>query len=279
MTNGKYSGEGMDELLKIDDKDVIQYIQLSEIRKNPYQPRTEFKEEKLHELSESIKEHGILQPIIVRQSIKGYDIVAGERRFRATEIAGMETIPVIVKEMTDQEMMELAIIENLQRENLNPLEEAVSYRELMEQLQMTQSEIAKRLGKSRPYIANMIRILNLPVKIKNLINDGKLTGGHGRTLLGIKDQVQQEEAARKAVREEMSVRALEQYVKMLTQPKKSRSQGQVKKKPKFIQKHEARLKERFGTTVEIKKARKKGVISFEFKNEEEFKRIIDMLEK
>lgn len=279
MTNGKYSGEGMDELLKIDDKDVIQYIQLSEIRKNPYQPRTEFKEEKLHELSESIKEHGILQPIIVRQSIKGYDIVAGERRFRATEIAGMETIPVIVKEMTDQEMMELAIIENLQRENLNPLEEAVSYRELMEQLQMTQSEIAKRLGKSRPYIANMIRILNLPVKIKNLINDGKLTGGHGRTLLGIKDQVQQEEAARKAVREEMSVRALEQYVKILTQPKKSRSQGQVKKKPKFIQKHEARLKERFGTTVEIKKARKKGVISFEFKNEEEFKRIIDMLEK
>ncbi|MFD2831108.1 ParB/RepB/Spo0J family partition protein [Corticicoccus populi] len=279
MTNGKYSGEGMDELIKIDDKDVIQYIQLSEIRKNPYQPRTEFKEEKLHELSESIKEHGILQPIIVRQSIKGYDIVAGERRFRATEIAGMETIPVIVKEMTDQEMMELAIIENLQRENLNPLEEAVSYKELMEQLQMTQSEIAKRLGKSRPYIANMIRILNLPVKIKNLINDGKLTGGHGRTLLGIKDQVQQEEAARKAVREEMSVRALEQYVKMLTQPKKSRSQGQAKKKPKFIQKHEARLKERFGTTVEIKKARKKGVISFEFKNEEEFKRIIDMLEK
>lgn len=277
MTDEMYQEEGIHPLIEIDDKDVIQYVGLSEIRKNPYQPRTEFNEDKLEELKLSIKEHGILQPVIVRKSIRGYDIVAGERRFRAAGMAEMKTIPVIVKELSDQEMMELAIIENLQRENLNPLDEAESYKALMEELNMTQSEIAVRLGKSRPYIANMLRILNLPGPIKKMINDGRLSGAHGRTLLGIKDMSLQMETAQKVIREEMSVRALEQYVKLLTQPRKSKREE--KQKPKFIQKHEARLKEQFGTQVEIKKVRKKGVISFEFKNEEEFKRIMDMLER
>lgn len=270
-------GNGFDNRLNVKESDIVQQIQLSEIRKNPYQPRIEFSEDKLAELSHSVREHGVLQPIIVRKSIKGYDIVAGERRYRAAKIAGLDTIPSIVKEMSDQEMMELAIIENLQRENLNPLEEAKSYQDLMDQLQMTQGQIAGRLGKSRPYIANMLRILNLPNSIKTLIYKEKITGAHGRTLLGIKDQGLQEETAAKVVREEMSVRALEQYVKMLTQPDKHKRQS--KQKPLFIQKHEAKLKERFGTTVEIKKNRKKGMISLEFKNEEEFKRIINMLEK
>lgn len=270
-------GNDFDNRLNVKESDIVQQIQLSEIRKNPYQPRIEFSEDKLTELSHSVKEHGILQPIIVRKSIKGYDLVAGERRYRAAKIAGMDTIPAIVKEMSDQEMMELAIIENLQRENLNPLEEAKSYQDLMDQLQMTQGQIAERLGKSRPYIANMLRILNLPNSIKTLIYKEKITGAHGRTLLGIKDQGLQEETAEKVVREEMSVRALEQYVKILTQPNKNKRQ--TKQKPLFIQKHEAKLKERFGTTVEIKKIRKKGMISLEFKNEEEFKRIINMLEK
>lgn len=276
MAEENHSDPSLNAYLNVSSTDIVQHIELSEIRKNPYQPRLEFSEDKLLELSESIKEHGILQPVIVRKSVKGYDLVAGERRFRASKMADTGTIPAIIKEMSDQEMMELAIIENLQRENLNPLEEALSYKELMDQLDMTQSEIAQRLGKSRPYIANMVRMLNLPNGVKKFIHEGRLTGGHGRTLLGIKDQSLQVETAKKVVAEEMSVRALEQYVKMLTQPVKRNTQ--VKQKPLFIQKHEARLKERFGTTVEIKKKRKKGMISLEFKNEEEFKRIIKMLE-
>jgi ParB family chromosome partitioning protein len=276
MAEENHSDPSLNAYLNVSSTDIVQHIELSEIRKNPYQPRLEFSEDKLLELSESIKEHGILQPVIVRKSVKGYDLVAGERRFRASKMADTGTIPAIIKEMSDQEMMELAIIENLQRENLNPLEEALSYKELMDQLDMTQSEIAQRLGKSRPYIANMVRMLNLPNGVKKFIHEGRLTGGHGRTLLGIKDQSLQVETAKKVVTEEMSVRALEQYVKMLTQPVKRNTQ--VKQKPLFIQKHEARLKERFGTTVEIKKKRKKGMISLEFKNEEEFKRIIKMLE-
>lgn len=276
MAEENHSDPSLNAYLNVSSTDIVQHIELSEIRKNPYQPRLEFSEDKLLELSESIKEHGILQPIIVRKSVKGYDLVAGERRFRASKMANTGTIPAIIKEMSDQEMMELAIIENLQRENLNPLEEALSYKELMDQLDMTQSEIAQRLGKSRPYIANMVRMLNLPNGVKKFIHEGRLTGGHGRTLLGIKDQSLQVETAKKVVTEEMSVRALEQYVKMLTQPVKRNTQA--KQKPLFIQKHEARLKERFGTTVEIKKKRKKGMISLEFKNEEEFERIIKMLE-
>lgn len=275
--NKKRLGRGLDALFQTaEEEETVIDIKLDDIRKNPYQPRLDFKEEAMTELADSIREHGILQPIIVRQSVKGYDIVAGERRYRASRIAEKETIPAIIKDLNDENMMEIAIIENLQRENLNPLEEALGYRQLMDELDMTQDTVSGRLGKSRPYIANMLRLLNLPNVIKDLINDGKLSGAHGRTLLGIKDPLLQEEVAKKAVSEEMSVRALERHVKSLTEPEKAKKR--VQEKPQFIQKHEAKLKERFGTAVEIKKARKKGSISLEFKNEEEFTRIIKMLE-
>ncbi|MFC4984736.1 ParB/RepB/Spo0J family partition protein [Salinicoccus siamensis] len=255
----------------------MEEIKISDIRRNPYQPRMEFDEEKLSELADSIRSHGVIQPIILRKSIKGYDIVAGERRYRASRMLGRETIPAIVKEMTDAEMMELAIIENLQRENLNPLEEAMSYRELMTALDITQNAVAERLGRSRPYIANMLRLLNLPHTVKMLINDEKLSGAHGRTLLALNDALQMEQAAHHAVKEKMSVRALESYVKSLQ--RKPVKQKRENSKPRFIEKQENSLKERFGTTVEIKKSRKKGTISFEFKNEEEYRRIIALLEK
>lgn len=270
--------EEMDEILTgIQEDETVAALNISEIRRNPYQPRSEFDSEKLGELADSIAEHGILQPIIVRKSVKGYDIVAGERRFRASLLAEKETIPAIVKKLTDTQMMEFAIIENLQRENLTPLEEAKSYRELMNELGITQNGVAERLGKSRPYIANMLRLLNLPPRVRKMINQQKLSGAHGRTLLPLKDPLQLEAAAVKAAEEGMSVRTLENYVKSLMNPS-VRKRKKEASKPGFIVRHESVLKERFGTAVEISRQRKKGTISFEFKNEKEFKRIISILE-
>ncbi|GAB3068486.1 ParB/RepB/Spo0J family partition protein [Salinicoccus sesuvii] len=276
---GKSLGKGLDALFSGNSEgETVIELEISEIRRNPYQPRMEFNEEKLKELAESIERHGVIQPIIVRKSVKGYDIVAGERRYRASRLLALTTIPAIVKEMTDTEMMELAIIENLQRENLNPLEEALSYRQLMTTLNITQNEVAQRLGKSRPYIANMLRLLKLPQSIRQMINDDELSGAHGRTLLALNDPVQIERAAKHAIAEGMSVRALETYVKDLKDRVAPKKQKKNQSRPAFIERHEAVLKERFGTTVEIKKQRKKGTISFEFRNEEEYKRIMSLLE-
>lgn len=277
MANKKRLGKGLDALFNTNtEEEAVTDVKLSEIRKNPYQPRMEFDREKLEELADSIGTHGVLQPIILRKSVKGYDIVVGERRFRASKLAERETIPAIVKELSDDDMMELAIIENLQREDLNPLEEAMSYRQLMDKRELTQAGVAERLGKSRPYIANMLRILNLPNAVKKLINEKKLSGAHGRTLLSLKDPIAQEAAAKKAVAESMSVRALEQYVKNMQVPDRKKKS---REKPNFLLKHEGNLKERFGTSVEIKKTRNKGQILFEFKNEEEFNRLMKLFEE
>lgn len=275
---GKGLGRGLDALFQENKNDeLVEEIQLTNIRPNPYQPRHEFEENALNELADSIRTHGVLQPIVVRQSVKGYDIVVGERRFRASKLAGRHTVPAIVKTLTDKQMMELAIIENLQREDLNPLEEAKSYDMLMTKLNLTQSETAERLGKSRPYIANMLRLLQLPEEVKQLINDKKLSGGHGRTLLSLKDAETMKLTADKVVRESMSVRQLEQYVKTLgNQPVNEKKPVQ---KPKFLVKHEQTLKERLGTKVEISKSRKKGKIAIEFTSEEEFNRLIQLLEQ
>ncbi len=274
---GKGLGRGLDALFQDNKGDeLIEQIRLEQIRPNPYQPREEFDETALNELAESIKIHGVLQPIVVRKSVKGYDIVVGERRFRASQIAGKHDIPAIVKTLTDKQMMELAIIENLQREDLNPLEEAKSYQVMMEHLNLTQSETADRLGKSRPYIANMLRLLNLPAEIKQLINDKKISGGHGRTLLSLKDADTMHVVAAKVIAESMSVRQLELYVKSLGEHPVKVKQDTAK--PKFLVKHEQTLKECFGTKVEISKSRNKGKIAIEFTSEEEFNRLISLLE-
>lgn len=275
---GKGLGRGLDALFQDNKGDeVVEQLRLDDIRPNPYQPRHDFDEMALAELAESIKLHGILQPIIVKKSVKGYDIVAGERRYRASKLAGKTDIPAIVKSMTDKQMMEFAIIENLQREDLNALEEAKSYQLLMDHLSLTQAEAADRLGKSRPYIANMLRLLNLPEEIKQLINDKQLSGAHGRTLLGLKNEADMLSVAKRVVKEAWSVRQLEQYVKSLTaspeQPKKTPV------KPKFLVKHEQSLKQHLGTNVEISKSRKKGKIAIEFTSEEEFNRLISLLER
>lgn len=267
-----------DGRLAISQNEQIQKIDLSKIKANPYQPRKTFDDDRLSDLAMSIQTHGVLQPIVLRQTVQGYYIVVGERRFRASQLAGLTEIPAIIKELSDSDMMELAIIENLQREDLNAIEEAESYQRLMNDLGLTQQKVAERLGKSRPYIANMLRLLNLPKDISNQVKEGALSSAHGRTLLGIKDVTMMKKISQQAIRENWSVRYLEQVVNELQdggQSKKSKATTQIK--PIFIQKQERRLKEKFGSKVDISTSKNIGKITFEFKTEEEFKRLIQKL--
>ena len=270
--------DAIDERLKVDHNAHVKEIALNSIKPNPYQPRKSFDQERLEDLAESIKLHGILQPIVLRKTISGYNIVVGERRFRASKLAGSTTIPAIVKVLSDEDMMELAVIENLQREDLNAIEEAESYRKLMDELALTQQEVAQRLSKSRPYIANMLRLLQLPKDITQMVKDNKLSGAHGRTLLAIKDKQKMKSIAKQAYRESWSVRTLEQYVNENTENKKSiKDKSHTTKKPKFIQQQERQLKEQYGSPVTISNKNKKGYITFEFKSETEFRRLIHQL--
>lgn len=274
----KIVGHKQDERLAISQNEQIQKIDLSKIKANPYQPRKTFDDDRLSDLATSIQTHGVLQPIVLRQTVQGYYIVVGERRFRASQLAGLNEVPAIIKELSDSDMMELAIIENLQREDLNAIEEAESYQRLMNDLGLTQQKVAERLSKSRPYIANMLRLLNLPKDISNQVKEGALSSAHGRTLLGIKDVTMMKKISQQAIRENWSVRYLEQVVNELQdggQSKKSKATTQIK--PKFIQKQERRLKEKFGSKVDISTSKNIGKITFEFKTEEEFKRLIQKL--
>ena len=267
-----------DHRLQINEDEQIRWIAIEEIMPNPYQPRKNFDAERLNDLAESIKIHGILQPIVLRQTVKGYYIVVGERRYRASQLAGLTKLPSIIKELSDADMMELAIIENLQREDLNAIEEAESYQRLMDDLQLTQQEVAHRLGKSRPYIANMLRLLHLPTSLKDSVQRGELSGAHGRTLLGIKDKQRMIQVGRKAFKESWSVRYLEKYVNNIQEG--SQPYPKVTKeplKPKFIQKQERLLREQYGAKVDISTKKQVGAITFEFKSKEEFERLIKLL--
>lgn len=267
-----------DERLALSQNEQIQNVDISQIKANPYQPRKTFDDEKLSDLATSIQTHGILQPIVLRQTVQGYYIVVGERRFRASQLAGLTEIPAIIKELSDSDMMELAIIENLQREDLNAIEEAESYQRLMKDLGLTQQKVAERLGKSRPYIANMLRLLNLPQDVSKQVKEGALSGAHGRTLLGIKDVSKMKKISQKAIREKWSVRYLEQVVNELQDGRQSKeSKEPTPMKPKFIQKQERLLKEKFGTKVEISTRKNTGKITFEFKSKEAFQQLIQKL--
>lgn len=277
---GKGLGRGLDAIFAtenielVTDNDKIVEIALNEIKKNPYQPRTYFNEEKLNELKESIEKNGLLQPIIVKKAVKGYYIIAGERRYRAFELLGRKEIPAIVKEMTDEEMMVFAVLENLQREDLSALEESESYKNLMDKMSLTQEELAKKLGKSRPYIANSLRLLKLPVEIKNKLEQGVISAAHARTLLALKTKKAMEDVCTLVIERKMSVRELEEYVAKLLKPKEVRK---PKAKDIFIEEQENILKKRLGTSVTIKQGRnKKGKIEIEFKDNDEFERIISL---
>ena len=195
----------------------VEHIHVKSIKANPYQPRKIFDETAIRELSASIKEHGILQPIILRKKGITYEIVVGERRFRAAQIAGLDEVPAVVRNLTDEETMELAILENLQREDLTPIEEAEAYHSLMENLKLTQEQLAFRLGKSRPHIANHVRLLTLPEKVRNYISEGKLSMGHGRTLLGLRKKEKIPLVAEQVLREGLNVRQLEKLVQKMNE--------------------------------------------------------------
>lgn len=266
-----------DEEKEADEK--VEELRLDEIRPNPYQPRKNFDEENLKDLSDSIRKNGVFQPIIVRKSsVMGYEIIAGERRFRASKLAGKDSIPAIVRAIDDEQMMEVAVLENLQREDLSPLEEAEAYSTLMKNLKITQSELSERLGKSRPYIANYLRLLDLPREVKAFVQDGKLSMGQARTLLALKDKDKLVELAKKTVKENYTVRQLEQIVNDMNGKKKVKKDRKKKLSPYLLQSQD-RLQEKFGTKVAIKANEKtgKGKIEINYLSTEDFNRILDVL--
>ena len=254
-------------------KEEIIEINLNEVRANPYQPRKVFEEGPLYELAESIKEHGVFQPIIVKKSIKGYEIVAGERRVRASQLAGCETIPAIIREFNDREMMEIALLENLQRENLNPIEEALAYQNLMEAGGLSHDELAKRIGKSRSYVTNMVGLLNLPDSVKNLVSAKKIPMTHARALSKIKDEAKVEELADKIINEGLTSKAVEEMTQDKTYEKRNKLERRETEENRTYKYVQELLCEKLGTKVRIRGTK----IEINFQGLEDFNRIIEIL--
>lgn len=278
MVKGLGLGKGIDALFReeaVHKEDQVQQIAVARMIANPFQPRKLFDEAAIEELSQSIHEHGIIQPIVVRKNGKKYEIVAGERRYRAAKLAGLTEVPVIVRDFNEQQMMEVAILENLQREDLTPIEEAEAYNSLIVNLKFTQDDLAKRLGKSRPHIANLIRLLQLPEDIREWVNEGKLSMGHGRALLGLKNKRRIPEVANKVMKDHLNVRQLEKYIQDLNEAVSRETK--TTKKDIHTQATESQLREYFGTQVQIRKAKNKGKIEIEFYSEDDLHRILEML--
>lgn len=273
-------GKGLDAIFKGQEMvngNQVEKIKVRSIKPNPFQPRKEFSDEALEELATSIKEHGVLQPIIVRKKGVSYEIVVGERRFRASKLALQNEIPAVVRELTDQQMMEYALLENLQREDLNAIEEAEAYQNLMEHLSLTQEQLSQRLGKSRPYIANHIRLLSLPKEIQTYVVEGKISTGPARALLALKNKKIMQQIAEKIIAEGLNVRQLEALVQQMMQSEVSKETKKELKKDLFIEEHEGHLRDYFGTSVQIKKGKHKGKIEIEFFSDEDLERILEML--
>ena len=250
----------------------ITQIPLDEIRSNPYQPRVIFDSEALDELANSIKEHGIIQPIIVKKGIKGYELVAGERRTRAARLAGLKEIPAIIKEFNDIEMMEIALIENIERENLNPIEEARAYENILKINNITQEELAHKFSKSRSYITNMLGLLTLPDMVVKLVESKELSMGHARALSKLEDQRKIEELALKIVREDLSVRDTEKLISSLDLPKKHTINRNATYDIRYSI-YENLCREKFGVKVKINPKK----IEIPYKDEEELARILEEL--
>lgn len=262
--------------------ETVQDVKLSLIRPNPYQPRRTFYSAALQELADSIKETGVFQPVILRQpdaAVERYELIAGERRFRASKMARQETIPAIVRNMTDEQMMEVAVLENLQREDLTPLEEAQAYQTLMDKLSLTQAQVANRLGKSRPYIANYLRLLGLPPLIKEALNEGRLSMGQARTILGLKDKKQLVGLAKRAMDKNLTVRQLEEIVAQMNGTSKKKAQKKGQRKPVYLREAEAQLQSKFGAKVAVSQSRKRGAgkIEIPYTSNDDLTRILEVL--
>ena len=253
------------------DSDIVE-IPLTEIRSNPYQPRKDFDEISLSEFAESIKEHGVIQPIIVKKSIKGYELIAGERRTRASKMAGKVTIPAIIRDMSDQEMMEIALIENIQREDLNPIEEAEAFSKIISTNNITQEEAARKFGKSRSYITNLLGLLNLPEQTKKYVQENKITMGHAKVLSKLSDSDEINRLSNQIIEDSLSVRETEKLTSGLDVAKKNK----IKRASSYNAKHaiyEGIMREKIGTKVKISTKK----IEIPFDSDSDLDRILEIL--
>ena len=256
-----------------ENKNNVVMIKLDEIRSNPHQPRKTFNEESLRELATSIKEYGVVQPVIVKKSIKGYELIAGERRCKASRLAGLTEVPAIVKEFTDQEMMEIALIENIQREDLNPIDEAIAYENIIKLNNMTQEEFARRFGKSRSYVTNMLGLLKLPNATKKLVEENKISMGHARALSKLSDEEQINQLADKILKENLSVREIEKLISDSHLEKTNKITRKTDEHNTHFAIYENIMREKIGSKVKIKKNK----IEIPFDREKDLERILEIL--
>lgn len=275
---GAIFGQDVDQIINVIENNAADVpgrkeieIPINQIRPNPYQPRKEFDRKALEELSDSIRIHGIFTPLLVRKAVSGYDLIAGERRLRAAKMAGLETVPAISVEFTEEQMMEISILENIQREDLNPIEEAAAYDSLIRKLGYTQEKLAERVGKSREYCANIMRLLKLPVEVQTMVIDKKLTMSHVRPLLGLKNEDHMYDAAMEVMHKKMSVREVEQYVRDINQ--NGKKDPVVKQKDPMIANLENQMKKRLGTDVEVKKKK----IEIHYSDTDDLNRILELI--
>lgn len=271
-------GKGLGALIpevEVKELEGVKEVDINDVFPNEEQPRKNIDIEKIEQLAQSIKEHGIIQPIIVKKEGEYFKIIAGERRWRAARLAGLKKVPIIEKEISEKEAMEISLIENIQREDLNPIEEAIAYKKLIDEFGLTQDELAKRLGKSRPAITNSLRLLNLDKRVIDMILNLDITEGHGKVIAGIEDKNKQYEIAIKVVNEGLNVRQTEKLIQNLNNIKDKKEKNNTK--DIYIKDIEDRLKNIFGTKVNINKGRKKGKIEIEYYSEDDLQRILDIL--
>jgi ParB family chromosome partitioning protein len=278
----KALGRGLEALIPSftsdeEKKEIIVNIALDKIKPNKYQPRFHFSEGKIKELADSIKEKGIVQPILVSAKEEGYELIAGERRWRASQIAGLKEIPALVRKMSEREVFEISLIENIQREDLNPLEEAEAYQRISKEFKLTQEELAKKLGKTRSSVANSLRLLNLPEKIKGFLSSGILSSGHARAILSLKEQKSQEDLAQRVATQKLSVRETEEIVQHYKPKKGKTMSGEEKTQNPEITNLEEKLQYALGTKVKIKNSGEKGKIEIFYFSLEDMERIMKLL--
>jgi len=265
----------------VDHRERVQHLALDRIRPCPFQPRKEFAAEALRELADSIKEQGIIQPLIVRESGSYFELIAGERRWRAAQLLGLKEIPVLVRAADDRSVLELALIENLQRENLNPLEEAQGYSELIEQFHLRQEDVASKVGKSRTVVANALRLLKLPAEVQAYLRDGRLSVGHAKVILGLPGVLEQRLAAERIIKKNLNVRQTEELVTDWQNQKQHRTNAAATAAPisrdANVANLENRLRERLGTKVQLRYRQGKGSLEIRFFSDDELERILQIM--
>lgn len=291
MDNRRGLGRGLRSLIPGSDREVpegpARELALDKIEKNPYQPRKYFDSSKLNELAESVRQHGVLQPLVVREREGGFELIAGERRLEAAKRAGLESVPVIVRVCEDAESLELALVENVQREDIGALEAAAAYHRLMGEFGLSQEAVAQRVGKSRSAVANTLRLLNLPVEIQQSLSGGEITEGHARALLGLSDPAEQQQVWRDTIKSQASVRETERMVREVLNPEaQGNPQGSARgargatssraQDPNLLQ-VENDLRRRLGTKVGIRRRGDRGAITIEFYSDEDLERILGLM--